>query len=113
MAKMIHSGVWDSKRSVLKDSRLLHIIKFVGAVSNFHVNIKHIQIDVEDGTRLVRVIFWRKGKECTAQGCLIDECNSIRYICVCVLTWAPAREDLFAILEAFEPHCMDPPRLAS
>jgi hypothetical protein len=33
--------------------------------------------------------------------------------CVCVLTWAPAREDLFAILGTFEPRCMDPPRLAS
>jgi hypothetical protein len=34
-------------------------------------------------------------------------------VCVCVLTWAPAREDRFAILGTFEPRCMDPPRLAS
>jgi hypothetical protein len=26
-----------------------------------------------------------------------------RGVCVCVLTWAPAREDLFAILGAFNP----------
>jgi replication factor A2 len=44
------------------------------------VNIKHVQIDVEDGTRLVQVILWRKEKECTAQCCLIDECNSNHYI---------------------------------
>jgi hypothetical protein len=37
---------------------------------------------VEDGTGLVRVILWRKEKECTAQRCLIDECNSNGYICV-------------------------------
>jgi hypothetical protein len=34
-------------------------------------------------------------------------------VCVCVLTWAPAREDIFEILGAFEPRCMDPPCLAS
>jgi hypothetical protein len=39
--------------------------------------------------------------------------NAIVCVCVCVLTWAPAREDLFAILGAFGPRCMDPPRLAS
>jgi hypothetical protein len=59
-AKMIHSAVWDSERFVLKDSRPLHMVKLVGAVRNFHVNIKHVQIDVEDGTGLVRVILWRK-----------------------------------------------------
>jgi hypothetical protein len=32
---------------------------------------------------------------------------------VCVLTWAPAREDLFAILGTFKSRCMDPPCLAS
>jgi hypothetical protein len=67
MMKMIHSAVWDSKRFVLKDSRPLHMVELVGAVRNFRVNIKHIQIIVEDGTRLVRVILWRKEKECTAQ----------------------------------------------
>jgi hypothetical protein len=55
-AKMIHSVVWDSERFVLKDDQQLHMVKLVGAVRNFHVNIKHVQIDVEDGTGLVRII---------------------------------------------------------
>ncbi len=46
------------------------------------MNNKHVQINVEDGTRLVRVILWRKEKECTAQHCLIDEYNSNHYIYV-------------------------------
>jgi hypothetical protein len=58
------------------------MVKLVGAIRNFRVNIKHVQINVEDGTGLVRVILWRKKKECTAQRCLIDECNSYCYICV-------------------------------
>jgi hypothetical protein len=77
---MIHSAVWVSERFVLKDSCLLHMVKLVGAVRNFRVNIKYIQIDVEDGTGLVQVILWRKERECTAQCCLIDECNSNHYI---------------------------------
>jgi replication factor A2 len=81
-AKMIHSTVWDSKRFVLKDGRPLHMVKLVGAIRNFRVNIKHVQINVEDGTRLVQVILRRKEKECTAQHCLIDKCNSNHYICV-------------------------------
>jgi hypothetical protein len=32
-AKMIHSAKWDSERFVLKDSRPLHMVKLVGAVS--------------------------------------------------------------------------------
>jgi hypothetical protein len=75
-AKMIHSAVWDSERFALKDDQPLHMVKLVGAVRNFRVNIKHVQINVEDGTGLVRVILWRKEKECTAQRCLIDKCNS-------------------------------------
>jgi hypothetical protein len=75
MAKMIHSAIWDSERFVLKDGQLLPMDKLVGAVRNFCVNIKHVQINVEDGTGLVRVILWKK-KECTAQCCLIEECNS-------------------------------------
>jgi hypothetical protein len=59
---MIHSAVWDSERFVLKDGRPLHTIKLVGAIRNFRVNIKHVQIDVEDGTGLVRVILWREKK---------------------------------------------------
>ncbi len=82
MAKMIYSAVWDSERFVLKDGRPLHMVKLVGAVRNFCVNIKRIHIDVEDGTGLVRFILWRKERECTAQRCLIDKCNSNSYICV-------------------------------
>ncbi len=66
-ARMIHSAVRDSKRFVLKDGQPLHTVKLVGAVRNFREKIKHIQNDVEDGTRLVRMILWRKEKECTAQ----------------------------------------------
>ncbi len=38
------------------------MVKPVGAIRNFRVNNKHIQIDVEDGTGLVWVILWRKEK---------------------------------------------------
>jgi hypothetical protein len=51
MAKMIHSAVWDSKRFVLKDGQPLHMVKHVGAARNFRVNIKHVQIDVEERTK--------------------------------------------------------------
>ncbi len=80
MAKMIHSAVWDLERFDLKDGQPLHMVKLVGAIRNFRVNIKHVQIDVEDGTGLVQVILWRKDQECTAQRWLIRECNSNRYI---------------------------------
>jgi aspartyl/asparaginyl-tRNA synthetase len=63
-----------------KDDQPLHMIKLVGTVRNFHENIKNIQIDVEDGTGLVRVILWRKDKECTAQHQMIHECNSNSHI---------------------------------
>jgi hypothetical protein len=66
-AKMIHSSVWKCKRLVFKDGQPLHMVKFVGAVRNFCVNIKYVQINVEDGMELVRVILWREEKECTAQ----------------------------------------------
>jgi hypothetical protein len=79
-AKMIHSVVWDSERFVLKDGQPLHMVKLVGAVRNFRVNIKHLQTDVEDGTGLVQVMLWRENKECMAQHHLIDECNSNCYI---------------------------------
>ncbi len=72
-AKMIHSAVWDSKWFVLKDGQPLHMVKLVGAVRNFYEKIKHVQIDVEDGTGLVRVILWRKEKECTARHQMIYE----------------------------------------
>ncbi len=80
MARMIHSAVWDSKKFVLKDGQSLHMVKLVGAVRNFCEKLKHIQIDVEDGTGHVRVILWRKEKECTAQHQMIYECNSTHYI---------------------------------
>jgi aspartyl/asparaginyl-tRNA synthetase len=64
----------------LKDEQPLHMVKLVGAVRNFRVNKKHVQIDLEDGIELVRVILWQKQNECTAQHRLIDECNSNCYI---------------------------------
>ncbi len=82
MAKMIHSAIWDSEKFVLKDGQPLHMVKLVGAIRNFRGNIKHVQIDVEDGTGLVRVILWKNKRECTAQHRLLDECNSNHYICV-------------------------------
>ncbi len=78
--KMIHSALQDCKRFVLNDGQPLHMVKLVSAVRNFRVHDKHIQIDLEDGIGLLRVIFWQKQKECTAQRCLIDECNSNCYI---------------------------------
>ncbi len=77
---MIHSAVWDCERFVLKDGQLLHMVKLVGAIRNFCVNVKQVQIDLEDGTGLVRIIFWQKQKECTVQCQLIDKCNSNCYI---------------------------------
>jgi hypothetical protein len=79
-ANMIHSAVFDLERFVLKDGWPLHMVKFVGAVRNFCGNIKHVQINVEDGTKLVRVILWRNKRDCTAQHRLLDECNSNCYI---------------------------------
>ncbi len=80
--KMIHSAVRDCEWFILKDGRPLHMVKLVGAIRNFRVHVKHVQIDLEDGTGLVRVIFWQKQKKCTAQHHLIDECNGNCYICV-------------------------------
>ncbi len=79
-AKMIYSAIWNGERFVLKDGRPLHMVKFVGAVRNFCVNVKHVQIDLEDGTGLVRGILWRKQKEWMAQHHLIDKCNGNHYI---------------------------------
>ncbi len=42
--KKIHSAVWDSERFILIDGRPLHMIKLVGAIRNFCVKIKHVQI---------------------------------------------------------------------
>jgi hypothetical protein len=57
--KMIHSTVQDCERFVLKDGRPLHMVKLVGAVRNFCVYDKHVQINLEDGTGLLRVFFGR------------------------------------------------------
>ena len=56
------------------------MVKLVGVVRNFRVHDKHVQIDLEDGTGLLRVIFLRIQKECTAQRHLIDKCNGNRCI---------------------------------
>jgi hypothetical protein len=61
-AKMIHYAVQKCKRFVLKDGRPLHMVKLVGAVRNFCVHDKHVQIDLEDGTGLLRVVSWWKQK---------------------------------------------------
>jgi hypothetical protein len=45
--KMIHSAVRDCERFVLKDGRPLHMVKLVGAIRNFCVHEKHVQIDLE------------------------------------------------------------------
>jgi hypothetical protein len=45
MVKMIHSAVRDCKRFVLKDGQPLHMVKLVGAVRNFCVHDKHVQIN--------------------------------------------------------------------
>jgi hypothetical protein len=79
-AQMIHFAVWDLKRFVLKDGQPLYMVKLVGATRNFRGDNKHIEIDVEDGTGLVRVILWRNKRECTAQHHLLDKCNSNCYI---------------------------------
>jgi hypothetical protein len=80
MAKIIHSALWECERLVLKDGQPLHLVKFVGAVRNFSMNTKYEQINVEDGTGLVRVILWREQKECAAKRWLIHKCNSNRCI---------------------------------
>ncbi len=80
MVKMIYSAVWNGEQFVLKDGQPLHMVKLVGAIRNFGVNIKHVQIKVEDGTGLVRVILWRKQSKCTAHCHLIDKCNCNHYI---------------------------------
>jgi hypothetical protein len=80
MVKMIYSAVWNGEWFVLKDGQLLHMVKLVGAVRNFSVNVKHVQIDLKDDTGLVQVILWQKQKECTAQRHLIDKCNNNCYI---------------------------------
>jgi aspartyl/asparaginyl-tRNA synthetase len=69
-------------KDFLKDGQPLHMVKLFGAVKNFRGNIKHIQIDVEDGTGFVRVILWRNKRESRAHRHLIDKCNSNHYICV-------------------------------
>ncbi len=80
--KIIHSAVQDCEWFVLKDGQPLHMVKLVGAVRNFRVHDQHVQINLEDGTRLLQITFWWKQKECMAQRHLIDKCNGNCYICV-------------------------------
>jgi hypothetical protein len=80
MAKMIHSAVSKCKRLILKDGQPLNMVKFVGAVRNFSMNIKNVMINVEDGPGLERVILWQKEDECMAERWLIHECNGNGYI---------------------------------
>jgi hypothetical protein len=72
--KMIHSAVYTCKRFMLRDGRPLHLVKLVGAVWNYHNNMKNIIIDVEDGMGFVRVIVWRKQNECKAVHAMICKC---------------------------------------
>ncbi len=46
--KMINSAVRDCERFVLKDGRPLHMVKLVGAVRNFCVHVKQVQINLEE-----------------------------------------------------------------
>jgi hypothetical protein len=55
--KMIHSAVQDCERFVLKDGRPLHMVKLVDAIRNFRMHDKHVQINLEDGTGLLRIFF--------------------------------------------------------
>jgi hypothetical protein len=81
-AKMINAAVSKCKRLVLNNRRLIHMVKVVGAVKNFSMNIENVMIDLEDGMGLVQVVLWRKEDECTAEHWLICKCNSNGYICV-------------------------------
>jgi hypothetical protein len=64
--KMIHFTVYTCKKFMLKDGRPLHMVKFVGAVMNYHDSMKNIRINVEDGTGLLQVIVWHRQNECKA-----------------------------------------------
>jgi hypothetical protein len=79
-AKMIHSAVFECKWLVLKDGQPLDMIKIVGAVRCFSMNIKIVIIYVEDGTGLVRVILWWKEHACTTARWLIHKCKGNGYI---------------------------------
>jgi hypothetical protein len=80
VARMIHSAIGNSEWFVLKDGQLLYMVKLVGAVRKVRENITQVQINVKDGTGLVRVILRRKEKECTAQRQMIHKRNSNPYI---------------------------------
>jgi hypothetical protein len=69
IAKMIHSAVSKCNRLILKDGQPLHMVKFLGAVRNFSMNIKHVvMIVVEDGTGLVRIFSGGKKKNSQQSG---------------------------------------------
>jgi hypothetical protein len=64
-AKMICSAVSTFDRFQLKDGRLLHLVKLVGAVTFYHEYTDNITIDVEDGTGTMRAVLKRNQMECS------------------------------------------------
>ncbi len=82
-AKMIHSAVWDSERFVLKDGQPLHMVKLVGAVRNFCVNIgpEGRPNNLQSAWRLVELFFWSDLSWSQADLCadsyLISTCFSL------------------------------------
>ncbi len=77
---MIHFAVRTCNRFVLNDGRQLHVIKLVGAVRDYHENMKNNTVNVEDGTGFMPVIVWRKEKECNVVLALGHECKGNGYI---------------------------------
>jgi hypothetical protein len=57
---------------------------------------------IQPRRQLTKISSWLKIRWTAPNGCQAS-----------VLTWALAREDLFAILGTFKPRCMDPPCLVS
>ncbi len=64
-AKIICSAVSTFDRFQLKDERLLHLVKLVGAVMFYHKYMDNITIDVEDGTGTMRTVLKRNQMECS------------------------------------------------
>ena len=81
-AKMIRSAVSTIDRFQLKDGRLLHLVKLVGAVTFYHEYTDNITIDVEDGTGTMRAVLKRNQMECSMALSLCCKCRGNGYICV-------------------------------
>ena len=79
-AKMIHSAVSTFDRFQLKDGRLLHLVKLVGAVTFYHEYTDNITIDVEDGTGTMRAVLKRNQMECSMALSLCRNCRGNGYI---------------------------------